>query len=98
MTTSSAFTVACAACSTPPAAESAAVLSVFDNEEVGGGTKQGADSSFLEDVLCRVSAALGRGDVQYRAALTNSFMVSADNAHAVHPNHPSTPTATTGRR
>lgn len=68
--------------------ESAAVLSVFDNEEVGSGTKQGADSSFLEDVLCRVSAALGRSDVQYRALLTNSFMVSADNAHAVHPNHP----------
>ena len=43
--------------------ESAAVLSVFDNEEVGSGTKQGADSSFLEDVLCRVSAALGRSDV-----------------------------------
>ena len=68
--------------------ESAAVLSVFDNEEVGSGTKQGADSSFLEDVLCRVSAALGRSDVQYRALLTNSFMVSADNAHAIHPNHP----------
>ena len=39
-------------------------------------------------MLCRVSAALGRSDVQYRALLTNSFMVSADNAHAVHPNHP----------
>ena len=61
---------------------------MFDNEEVGSGTKQGADSSFLEDVLCRVSAALGCSDVQYRALLTNSFMVSADNAHAVHPNHP----------
>ena len=76
--------------------ESAAVLSVFDNEEVGSGTKQGADSSFLEDVLCRVSAALGRSDVQYRALLTNSFMVSADNAHAVHPNHPELADVTCG--
>lgn len=68
--------------------ESAAVLSVFDNEEVGSGTKQGADSSFLEDVLYRAAAALGRSEAQYRALLSNSFMVSADNAHAVHPNHP----------
>lgn len=68
--------------------ESAAVLCVFDNEEVGSGTKQGADSSFLEDVLYRAASALGRSDAQYRALLTNSLMVSADNAHAVHPNHP----------
>ena len=68
--------------------DSAAVLSVFDNEEVGSGTKQGADSSFLEDVLYRVCEALGKTPAAYRAALASSFMVSADNAHAVHPNHP----------
>ena len=68
--------------------ESGAVLAVFDNEEVGSGTKQGADSSFLEDVLYRVCEALGKSPAEYRAALANSFMVSADNAHAVHPNHP----------
>ena len=65
--------------------ESAPVLCVFDNEEVGSGTKQGADSSFLEDVLCRVCESCG---VSLRPCLARSFLVSADNAHAVHPNHP----------
>ena len=64
------------------------MLCVFDNEEVGSGTKQGADSTFLYDVLDRISIALGQtGDEKYRA-LAASFMLSADNAHAVHPNHP----------
>ena len=61
---------------------------VFDNEEVGSGTRQGADSSFLEDVLRRMAAALGADAETLRACLASSFMVSADNAHAVHPNHP----------
>lgn len=64
------------------------VLCVFDNEEVGSGTKQGADSDFLDSVLLRVCEALGMSMGEYKAALSNSFMVSADNAHAVHPNHP----------
>ena len=64
------------------------VCAIFDNEEVGSGSKQGADSTFLADVLARVSAALGASDGMYRAAVTASFMVSADNAHGVHPNHP----------
>ena len=64
------------------------VYTVFDNEEVGSSTKQGADSSFLTDVLARVGAALGADDAALRAAACRSFMVSADNAHAVHPNHP----------
>ncbi len=68
--------------------QKAKVLCIFDNEEVGSGSRQGADSEFLGDVLRRVWAALGRSDAQARAALANSFMVSADNAHAVHPNHP----------
>ena len=66
----------------------ATVLCVFDNEEVGSGTRQGADSGFLDDMLSRAWHAIGRTDAQYRAALANSFMVSADNAHAIHPNHP----------
>ena len=66
----------------------ATVLCVFDNEEVGSGTRQGADSGFLDDMLSRAWTSLGRTDAQYRAALANSFMVSADNAHAIHPNHP----------
>lgn len=67
---------------------SAPVLCVFDNEEVGSGTKQGADSDFLSAVLRRVWAGLGLDENAYLPALANSFMVSADNAHAVHPNHP----------
>lgn len=61
---------------------------VFDNEEVGSGTKQGADSTFLRDVLLRIAEGMGRSDGQYLQALANSFMVSADNTHAVHPNYP----------
>ncbi len=64
------------------------VLACFDNEEVGSGTKQGADSTFLSDVLRRISFALGGGEEDYLRALASSFMLSADNAHAVHPNHP----------
>ena len=64
------------------------VLAVFHNEEVGSGTKQGADSTFLTDVLERLNAALGRSSEDYCTAVANSFQVSADNAHAVHPAHP----------
>ena len=64
------------------------VCAVFDNEEVGSGSKQGADSTFLTDVLARVGAALGASDSEIRSAIAQSFMVSADNAHGVHPNHP----------
>lgn len=64
------------------------VYALLDNEEVGSGTKQGADSSFLSDVLWRAASALGMSAERTRAALASSFMVSADNAHAVHPNHP----------
>ena len=64
------------------------VCAVFDNEEVGSSTRQGADSSFLYDTLTRAGFALGASDGEIRAAVAGSFMVSADNAHAVHPNHP----------
>ena len=64
------------------------VLAVLDNEEVGSGSKQGADSTLLSDVLARVGSALGASDSEIRAAIAASFMASADNAHAVHPNHP----------
>ena len=71
-----------------PSDFSVPVYAVFDNEEVGSGTKQGADSNFLEDTLRRINLALGRGEEGYYTSLASSFMVSADNAHAVHPNHP----------
>lgn len=68
--------------------EGVPVLAIFHNEEVGSGTRQGADSTFLTDVLERMAAALGVTGEAYRAAVANSFLVSADNAHAVHPAHP----------
>ncbi len=64
------------------------VLAVFDNEEVGSGTRQGADSTFLEDVLLRIQDSLGYGPSVYRQMVADSFLISADNAHAVHPAHP----------
>lgn len=64
------------------------VYACFDNEEVGSGTKQGAASTFLYDVLHRINASLGKDEEDYFRALASSFMLSADNAHAVHPNHP----------
>ncbi len=64
------------------------VYACFDNEEVGSNTKQGALSTFLADALQRIAACLGRTDEQYRQAVAKSFLVSCDNAHAVHPNHP----------
>ncbi len=67
---------------------SVAVHVVYDNEEVGSGTKQGAASTFLQDTLRRINRAMGKTEDEYLASLTSSFLVSADNAHAVHPNHP----------
>ena len=60
------------------------VLAVFDNEEVGSETKQGAASTFLHDTLLKISGS----DTALAVALENSFMVSADNAHAKHPASP----------
>lgn len=64
-----------------------AVHCVFDNEEVGSGTKQGAASTFLYDTLTRIHDCLGLTREDYLMHLADSFMISADNAHAVHPNH-----------
>lgn len=64
------------------------MLAVFDNEEVGSGTKQGADSSFLRDVFARIRGGLQLTEEKYQCMLAESFLISADNAHAVHPNHP----------
>ena len=64
-----------------------AVHCVLDNEEVGSGTKQGAASTFLYDTLVRINECLGMSYEDYVRNLAKSFMLSADNAHAVHPNH-----------
>ena len=63
------------------------VVAVFDNEEVGSGTKQGAASTFLKDTLRRINDGLGRTYEEYLMTLADSFMISADNAHALHPNY-----------
>ncbi len=79
-----AFSSMCALTSANPD-KAVAVMLVADNEEVGSGTKQGAGSTFLYDTLSRICDALG-GDIRIAAA--QSMMLSADNAHAVHPNNP----------
>ena len=61
------------------------VLCVFDSEEVGSASVQGAASMLLPDTLGRICEAFG---LDLRQMLSQSFMISADNAHAVHPNHP----------
>ena len=61
------------------------VLCVFDSEEVGSASRQGAASTMLDDVLSRICAACG---LDLKQLLCRSYMVSADNAHAIHPNHP----------
>ncbi len=62
------------------------VCIAFDNEEVGSGTKQGADSTFLKDTLDRIYASLNLTSDDLKQSLAKSLMVSCDNAHAVHPN------------
>ena len=63
------------------------MICVFDNEEVGSRTKQGADSNLLENLISRINDNLGRSREDYYTAYANSFMISADNAHALHPAH-----------
>ena len=67
--------------------KSAPLYCLFDNEEVGSQTKQGAASTFLFDTLCRINSALDGDGEMLRERIASSFLVSCDNAHAVHPNH-----------
>lgn len=64
------------------------IYACFDNEEVGSNSKQGALSSFLRDLLDRLGTSLGFNHQDQLKAQAKSFMVSCDNAHALHPNHP----------
>ncbi len=61
---------------------------VYDNEEVGSSTRQGAASTFLSDTLFRICESFGMSGTDYRRRLALSLMASADNTHAVHPNYP----------
>lgn len=63
-------------------------FAAFDNEEVGSITKQGMASSILRDTIERVFESFYYVNSDIKSILSNSFLISADNAHAVHPNHP----------
>ncbi len=67
--------------------EHISLFCLLDNEEVGSGTKQGAASTFLYDTLMRINASLDLTYEDYLVNLAKGFMISADNAHAIHPNH-----------
>lgn len=64
------------------------VLALFDNEETGSQTKQGAGSPFLAYILKRIAMSQSHTDEAYYQAVERAFMISADNAHAWHPNYP----------
>ena len=61
---------------------------IFDNEEVGSSTKQGAASPLLADIIRRICAKVQLDEEQTQTCIYNSFLVSADMAHAIHPNKP----------
>lgn len=68
------------------AAQSTNVMVCFDNEDVGSSSKQGADSPMLSSILERIVMSMGGNREDYFRAIAKSFMISADMAHAVHPN------------
>lgn len=68
--------------------ETTQVLALFDNEETGSQTKQGAGSPFLSYMLKRIALAQSHTEEAYYQAVERAFMISADNAHAWHPNYP----------
>ena len=71
-----------------PIIKSTNVLAIFDNEEVGSRSKQGAGSPILKDILNRIAFVQGKNEEDVQRAIYNSFMISADMAHGLHPNHP----------
>ena len=71
-----------------PLTDTTKVLAIFDNEETGSQTKQGAGSPFLASMLKRIAMAQGGSEEAYWQAVERAFMISADNAHAWHPNYP----------
>ncbi len=78
----------CAMLDTLSVADSATrVMAIFDNEETGSGTKQGAASPMLDYILRRINAAKGGNEEDFMRAVSDSFMISADDAHGVHPNY-----------
>ena len=70
-----------------PTTEATKVLAIFDNEETGSQTKQGAGSPFLASMLKRIALAQSGSEEAFYQAVERGFMISADNAHAWHPNY-----------
>lgn len=68
--------------------ETTKVMAIFDNEETGSGTKQGAASPVLANILRRIALCTGVSEEGFYQAIAKTFMISADNAHAAHPNYP----------
>ena len=64
------------------------IAAIFDNEETGSGTKQGAASPVLANIMRRMAISTGIDEEGFYRALAKTFMISADNAHAAHPNYP----------
>ena len=67
--------------------ETTKIAAIFDNEETGSGTKQGAASPVLANIIRRINAVAGGTESDFFKAIAKSFMISADNAHAFHPNY-----------
>lgn len=70
-----------------PESDTTQVLAIFDNEETGSQTKQGAGSPFLASMLMRIARQQSGSEEAYWQAVERAFMISADNAHAFHPNY-----------
>ena len=70
------------------AADGVSIAALFDSEEIGNGTAEGAESDMLENAMKRIACSLGISEQGYFAMLARSFLLSVDVAHAVHPNHP----------
>lgn len=64
------------------------ILAIFDREEVGSESANGGGSTFLPDTLERISVSMGKAHAEHLRLLSNTFFISADNAHGIHPNHP----------
>ena len=64
------------------------VAALFDNEEIGSRTRQGAGSDFMKSTLKRIALAQGKTEEEFLQTLSSSLLISLDNAHSVHPNHP----------
>jgi len=84
---SMAYAAICAMCESSET-KTNKIVAIFDNEEVGSGTKQGAKSPLLKNILERVAEKLNFTKEEAQMMTYNSFMISADQAHAIHPNKP----------